>query len=109
MIVPSNDFEHNFSNYNVDNRSHVPPPKPSLNGGLYTGEAFADKASYRNFPVQPDAVHMIANNLASANPPPGAQSQFPDGLRPGNNMPFSKDILLNKYSDKHAILCTQRN
>lgn len=107
MVVPSNDFEHSYVDYNADNRSHVPPPKPSLNGGLFTGEAFLKDAPYRNFPVKPDAVHMVANNLSSANPPPGAQSQFPDGFRPGNNMPFTNDIALKKYSDSHSIICTR--
>ena len=108
MIHPSNNFEHSYTEYNVDKKSHVPPPRPSLNGGLYTGEAFSRNAPYRNFPVKPDAVNMIKNNLSSANPPPGAQSQFPDGFRPGNNMPFSNNISLKKYSNHHSIICTKR-
>jgi hypothetical protein len=108
MILPSNDFEHNFTGYNIDNMSHVPAPKPSLNGGLYTGESFKPNAEYRNFPVKPESLYMISN-LSSANPPPGAQSQFPDNFRPGNNMPHVTDIMpLKKYSEQHSIICTKR-
>ena len=72
MVLSSNDFEHNYAPYNEDQKSYVAVPKPSLNGGLYTGEAFAPGAAYRNFPAPPDSVSLITNNLSSANPPPGA-------------------------------------
>ena len=107
MIVPSNDFEHSYTGYNIDKMSYVPPPKPSLNGGLFTGEPFHTNAGYKNYPVTPDAVFMIATNLTSANPPPGAQLQFPDTFRPGNNLPYSKELIpLKKYSDTHTIICS---
>lgn len=63
-------------------------PPPSLNGGRYTGEAFHKDAPWRNFPALPDAGYLNMIALRSANPPPGAQYQFPGGgLRPGNNTP----------------------
>ena len=67
--------------------SELPPP--ALNGGLYTGEPFAKNASWRNFPVRPETVNVIYNNLRSMNiPPEEALYLFPGGgIRPGNNMP----------------------
>ena len=64
---------------------YVPPPQPSLNGGLYTGAPFAPGAPWGNVSVVPDAGYMIHYNLRSANPPPGAIYQYPGSLRPGNN------------------------
>jgi hypothetical protein len=108
MVLSSNDFEHDYAPYNEDQKSYVAVPKPSLNGGLYTGEAFAPGAAYRNFPAPPDSVSLITNNLSSANPPPGAQQQFPDVFRPGNNLPIvNEKMKLNKYGDKYAIMCTK--
>jgi hypothetical protein len=63
----------------------VPPPPPSLNGGLYTGEPFRKGAPYANIPVTPDADFLIHHNLRSADPPGPALTQYPGGLRPGNN------------------------
>ena len=63
----------------------VPPPPPSLNGGLYTGEPFMENAPWRNFPAIPDAGYLIHHNLRSANPPPDALFQYPGNVRPGNN------------------------
>ena len=108
MVLSSNDFEHNYTLYNEDQKSYVSVPKPSLNGGLYTGESFSNNAPYRNFYTPPDSVSLISNNLSSANPPPGAQKQFPDGFRPGNNLPIvNTNMRLNKYGDKHAIMCSK--
>lgn len=69
----------------VDSSKPVPPPKPSLNGGLYTGEPFHKDAPYANVPVIADAGYMTHYNLLSANPPPDAVYQYPGGQRPGNN------------------------
>ena len=63
----------------------VPPPKPDLNGGLYTGEPFHKNAPYGNVPVIPDTGYLIHYNLRSANPPVPALYQYPGGNRPGNN------------------------
>ena len=65
------------------------PPKPRLNGGLYTGEPFAPGAPWGNVPITPDAGYMSSVALRTANPPPGAKYHFGGGgLRPGNNTPF---------------------
>lgn len=94
--------------YNIKDTGYRPPPKPSLNGGLYTGEPFEETELHRNFPVQPDSVNYHINNLKSANPPPGALYQFPDTIRPGNNLPDTVALGLSRYSTSHSIMCTKR-
>ncbi len=106
-ITPFNKND-TYALYNADHASYVSAPKPSLNGGLYTGEPFHPNAEYRNFPNQPDAVHLHTVALNSANPPPGAQQQFPDAFRPGNNMPVVDGVTLNKFSPVHSIVCTKK-
>lgn len=80
----------------------VPPPPPSLNGGLYSGEPFAPKAPYANIPVVPDVGYMIHYNLRSANPPPGAIYQYPGNIRPGNNFQSMPGI---KRAKEYNLLC----
>jgi hypothetical protein len=53
-----------YSNFD-NSRSGI--PKPSLNGGLYTGEPF--KGDWGNVYVKPDVVYMNNVNLITANPP----------------------------------------
>jgi hypothetical protein len=65
--------------------SYVPPPQPSLNGGLFTGAPFKPNAPWANVPVVPDVDYMTNVNLRSANPPPQALYQYPGNTRPGNN------------------------
>lgn len=72
-----------FSPYQYS--EYVPPPKPKLNGGLYTGEPFAKDAPWANVPVIADIDYMIHYNLRSANPPIEALYQYPGTVRPGNN------------------------
>jgi hypothetical protein len=82
-------FDSSISSYlPYDFTRYVPPPSPSLNGGLYTGEPFKTNAPYRNFPNKADGVFLKTHALASAHPPPGASSQFSASelLRPGNNV-----------------------
>ena len=77
----------------VDKNTGIPPekrwkenqqaPPPTHNAGLYTGPAF--NGSWGNIPVTPTTTNMIHNNLQSANPPPGATSQYPGTDRSGNN------------------------
>jgi len=98
----------NSSEYRQDEIGYRPPPKPSLNGGLYTGEEFESDGLHRNFPVKADSVNYHINNLKSANPPPGVLYQFPDSIRPGNNLPNTSAIGLHKYSDRHSIMCTRK-
>lgn len=81
----------------------IPPPPPSLNGGLFTGAPFQEGAPWRNFPATPDVVPLITKNLSSADPPPGAQHQFPGGTRPGNN--YQDMPLVRWYSAEHSLLC----
>ncbi len=66
-------------------QSFVSAPKPSHNGGLYGGAAFAPNAPWANIPVSPDVDTYIHQNLKSANPPPQATTQYPGNVRPGNN------------------------
>lgn len=96
------------ADYNIADVGYRPPPKPSLNGGLYTGEPFEETGLHRNFPVQPDSVNYHITNLKSANPPPGAMHQFPDTIRPGNNLPDTVALGLSRYSTNHSIMCTKR-
>lgn len=71
--------------------SYIDPEEPStiparqVNGGLYTGTPFTAGAAWGNVPVVPNADVMVAQNLNTANPPPGAQLYVPGYTRPGNN------------------------
>lgn len=85
---------------------HVPPPAPSHNGGLYTGAPFQTGAAWRNFPVVPDGVYMTSINLKSANPPPGATSQFAGSVRPGNN--YQNMPSTAWFSGQHSLLCNRQ-
>ena len=89
----------NYSNFD-NSKSGI--PKPVLNGGLYTGEAF--KGPWGNVYVQPDVVYMTNKNLISALPPQNALTQYGDIIRPGNNVPNFQNI--HKFSNKHNIVCT---
>lgn len=81
---------------------YMPPNKPALNGGLYTGEPF--KGPWGNVPVIADAVYMTHVNLQSANPPPNAKIQYsPYGIRPGNNIHNYEGI--KEFSDVHNLHC----
>jgi hypothetical protein len=75
-------------------------PEPSINGGLYTGEPFAEGAQYADIKVQPDAFFMNHITLQSANPPPGAMEQAVDNDRPGNNQQY-----ITEYKNINGILC----
>jgi hypothetical protein len=74
-----------FLKYAMVDSAPVPNKQPQVNGGLYTGEPFQAGAQWANVPVVPDAVVLVQQNLASANPPPGAMNHVPSTLRPGNN------------------------
>jgi hypothetical protein len=79
---------------------HEPPPRPLLNGGLYTGEPFATGAPWANVPVIPDAGYMTHVALRSAGPPPGAIYQYPGVYRPGNSysvLPGVHDMMRGVY------------
>lgn len=86
--------------------THVPPPAPSLNGGLYTGAAFAPDAPWRNFPATPDGAYLTHYNLRSARPPAAALFQFQGSHRPGNN--WSRFYYVTQYEEgrAHDLACT---
>jgi hypothetical protein len=66
----------------------VPPPKPSLNGGLYTGQPFRHGAPWANVPIVPDAGMMAFDRNFPETAPAEARFMLPGGgIRPGNNMP----------------------
>lgn len=89
-----------FSNYDFDRVGYIPPPKPSLNGGLYTGEPFYKGAEWANIPVIPDATVYINQNLKNGNtPPPTADIQFPS-TRKGNS--FVKWVDVSQYEGTHT-------
>lgn len=84
----------------------IPPKKPELNGGLYTGEPF--KGPWGNYPVVPDVVPMTKKTLLrqTVPPTPGSTEQFdPSMLRPGNNMPLPLQDE-HQFSDSHNFHCT---
>jgi len=81
-------------NYPVDVESNIPPelrssdpytqmPDPPINGGLFSGPQ--STRPWASIPVVPTATYLIHVNLKSANPPPGATVQYPNGQRMGNN------------------------
>lgn len=53
------------------------------NAGLYTGAPFS--GCWGNTPVEPTTTSYINKNLQSAEPPPGATTQYPGTARLGNN------------------------
>jgi len=84
---------------------YTPPPPPSHNGGLYTGEPFLPGAPWRNFPATPDTSYLVNVNLRSANPPTEALFHYPAaGHRPGNN--YSPMPGITPLGDQFAdVLC----
>ena len=82
------------NDYNVDVSSSVEPikrdnnpnkemPPSPPNGGLYGGPQ--TEREWGSIAVTPTATNYIYNNLRSANPPPGATTQYVSGDRFGNN------------------------
>jgi hypothetical protein len=80
-------------------------PTPPINGGLYGGEQVCHP--WMPQPVIPTDTNMIMNNLKSANPPPGALSQFVSTIREGNNY-VSMPTVYN-YSQTHPFNCGPYN
>lgn len=72
-----------YSYIEQDAPKDIPPRSP--NGGLYTGKEAPNNASWKNFPVIPEAHVLVTENLKSANPPPNAIHMIPGESRPGNN------------------------
>jgi hypothetical protein len=86
--------------YLFEKFGYMKAPEPSKNGGLYTGEAFAEGATYGDVKVIPDAFYMNNVTLASANPPPGAMQQAVHQSRPGNNQQH-----VSNYDTYRSIYC----
>ena len=86
----------------VDNNNGIPlerrwnenkqAPAPTHNAGLYSGPSFS--GPWGNIPVVPTTANMIHNNLKSANPPPGATTQYPGTSRSGNSYTAMPGVLL---------------
>ena len=77
------------------NTAMPPPPK---NGGLYSGKQV--NHPWMPIPVTPTDTNMIMENLKSANPPPGALSQFVSNIRPGNNYVSKPTVYQYTNSDE---------
>jgi hypothetical protein len=99
-----------FSTYDFEKTGYMPPPKPSLNGGLYSGEPFKDNAPWANIPVVPEATYMIHENLKRGNDVvPYSTVQYP-ATRKGNSFVEWKGI--QKYEGSavnygpYNIYCT---
>jgi serine/threonine protein kinase len=67
-------------------------PKPDVAAGLYTQQF---KGPWGNINVTPTTTEYINNNLLSANPPPGATTQYPGTIRQGNN--YDTYVGVNDY------------
>ena len=89
-----------------DSKNMVPPKAPELNGGLYTGEAFA--GPWGNVPVVPDVTELTTKTLLmQTHEPMGtlATQQFdPTVLRPGNNAPLA--FPMGRYSSNANFACS---
>ena len=80
------------------------PPPPAWNGGWFTGEPYDKDAPWGTVPVIPDVSFLIHNNLLSAQPPPGANIQYPGSFRPGNNAQAMPGIVPNRI--KNDLMCS---
>jgi hypothetical protein len=91
-----------------DPQHPVPPPKPLVNGGLYTGKPFPSNAPWRNFPVTPDATYMVSENLKSADGPKAGLDAIPGYTRLGNNVTTFPNH--EPYdAERYNILCRKSN
>jgi hypothetical protein len=85
--------------------SFTPPPAPSLNGGLYTGEPFRKGAPWANVPVIPDAGVIAFTNLPASSPYEARYMLPGGGLRPGNNTPLMPDAFHRSYRSDINSMC----
>ncbi len=81
--------------------TYMKPPRPILNGGLYTGEPFSEGAPWANVPVSPDVAYLIHKNLSTSKPPKAATTQYPGGIREGNNYQVMPGV---RYIPEYGIL-----
>lgn len=80
-------------------------PMPPKNGGLYGGPQV--NHPWMPQPVIPTETNLIMNNLKSANPPPGATSQFVSTLRYGNNYVSMPNVY--KFNEADDFNCGPYN
>ncbi len=86
--------------------SHVPPPPPQAQGGLYAGAPFEAGAPWATVPVTPDAGAMNLTHLATAAPPAMGAYHLPGGgLRPGNNTPLLPRAWTDGRVDDLGVVC----
>ena len=84
-------------------------PKPDVAAGLYTQEF---KGPWGNTNITPTTTEYVNKNLVSANPPPGATTQYPGTIRQGNN--YDTYVGVNDYvgtsknSGAFKIKCTSK-
>lgn len=81
------------------NCSHSTAPDPVPNGGLFGGPQAM--GPYANIHVIPTATNMIHYNLRSANPPPGATTQYPGTNRSKNNYMPTPGVYW--FNDTHPV------
>lgn len=92
----NNDLNNNNNLVN-NNKSEIPQ---APNGGLYGGPQ--QNKPWLPIHIEPTAFNLIANNLSSANPPPGAIEQYIGSNRLGNNINNTKNIdAYDKQSGKY--------
>lgn len=85
--------------------SFTPPPPPSLNGGLYTGQPFRAGAPWANVPVVPDAGIYNFTNLPPSAPRLAKYMVPGGGIRPGNSTPILPQTYLSSRSDGLNAIC----
>lgn len=85
------------------NWKYQQPSPPMWNGGWFTGEPFEKNAPWATVPVIPDVSFLIHQNLMSAQPPPGANIQYPGSFRPGNNAQAMPGIIPDRT--KNDLMC----
>tara|TARA_Y100000389_G_scaffold6918_1_gene6639 strand:+ start:33 stop:419 length:387 start_codon:yes stop_codon:yes gene_type:complete len=99
----ANNSSLSYGIYDFEEHGYMKPPKPRLNGGLYTGEEFKEDAEYGNVPVVSDVDYMMSENLKSARGPDEARFHYPGNVRPGNNIQLMPGLV--EYSNHHHIKC----
>ena len=90
----------------VNENTALPPPAP--HGGLYHPSAPPAQGGWGSIPVPPTQAGYINENLQSANPPPGATTQYTTGgtNRPGNSYSAKPGVHKFMGGDTHTLKCT---
>jgi hypothetical protein len=101
-IKPNKDIETpNAIPYELRATKTEPMLCAPVNGGLYGGP----QVNHPWMPINviPTATNLTYNNLRSANPPPGATTQFIGTIRQGNNYIAMPEV--KAYTDSHPVNC----